>query len=1094
MNATWKTHYLPRRRHKDNGLALRLVGGLLLLFALVTTMVVVAGFGGVWAVYAYYSQQVPSAEEIGQRTISSFKTTKIYDRTGEHLLYELLPPEGGDRTIVPLHRIPEHVRYATIALEDRTFYENPAGINIEGLLRAAINNLRGLPVQGGSSIAQQLIRNVVMTPEERYSRTYTRKIKEVILAFELTRQYPGVEGKDKILEWYLNTVSYGFPNGIEAAAEFYFGKHAAELSVAEAAMLAHLPNAPSLNPIDSPVEAKQRQEVVLDQMYLQGYLTAEETWAAKQEKLTVVSKPFDIAAPHFVMYVRRLLEDKFGPEVVYRSGLRVYTTLDLDLQTQAERIAKEHVDSVRDSDVSNAAAVVIDAPTGEILTMVGSLDYFDAEIDGQVNVAMSERQPGSSFKPFTYVTAFAQGYTPATMIMDVRTSFPDDPNPPYVPENHDRRFHGPVLLRQALARSLNVPAVGVLYWAGVKNVLDTAHRMGINTLNRDFYGLSLTLGGGEVTLLDLTYAYSVFANDGVMVGEPVPPEDVRPGFRQLNPVAILRVEDAQGSVVYEYTEPRRQEIIRPELAYLITSILSDPNARLGTYSPDSPVNLSPDVAVKTGTTTDYRDAWTMGYTTQSVVGAWVGNSDNTPMEGVYGSRGGGPIWRGVMELMLERHPDVEFAEPPGLVWMEIDATSGLLPTEHTTRTRREVFVKGTEPTGYDNVHRAFRICRISGKRATDFCPAHEVEVRVFEVYPPGAGDWVREEQIPQPPTEYCDIHGPSATTLEVAINQPAMYAHISGLVPIVGNARPGDFRLYQVHYGQGLQPSEWSPIGGDHYNRVENNILEHWDPSYLEDGLYTLRLTVVEGSGNRRVANVHVIVDKTPPEVEIIHPLEGAVYIQETDEWVNIQVRAVDSFAMDRVEFFLDGTPIGFSTVAPFTKKWTIALSDTIPLLSLDPAVISSTAVITLDDLYLLEAQTFFDGTVVTVTRAITDHHVITRTAAYTTGFGIIADTDGYTETHVLHVIGFDAAGNQAESERVRIYTMHEPKEEPKETPAPAAMLPTQPTAWGRFGRTRDLNTTSGPAYGRARSGDLSAGAMSRYESSGARSPPQGYG
>ncbi len=1014
---TWTTYRLLQRRRDNSHLALRLLTALLLVAMAFSLLTVIAGFGAIGAVYAYYSQQLPPAEEIGNRTISSFKTTKIYDRTGEHLLYELLPPEGGDRTFVPLYRIPEHVRYATIALEDRTFYENPAGINIEGLLRALVNNLRGLPVQGGSSIAQQLIRNVVMTPEERYERSYARKIKEVLLAYELTRQYPGVEGKDKILEWFFNTVSYGFPTGIEAASEYYFGKHAEDLSLAEGAMLVHLPNAPALNPVDNPTEAKKRQEIVLDQMYLQGYISAEEAWAAKQEKLTVVSKPFEITAPHFVMYVRRLLEDKFGFDMVYRRGLRVYTTLDLEVQTEAERIAREHVEDIRERNVSNAAAVVIDAPTGEILTMVGSLDYFDPEIDGQVNVALSERQPGSSFKPFTYVTAFAQGYTPAMMIMDVRTSFPDLPNPPYVPENHDRVFHGPVQVRYALARSLNVPAVAMLYRAGVKNVLDTAHRMGINTLNRDFYGLSLTLGGGEVALLDLAYAYSVFANGGVMVGDPVPPEDIRPGFRQLNPVAILKVVDSEGDVVYEYTEPQRQEIIRPDLAYLITSILSDERARLGTYSVDSPVNLSPNVAVKTGTTTDYRDAWTMGYTARSVVGAWVGNSDNTPMDNVYGSRGGGPIWRGVMEIMLERYPAVEFQEPPGMVRVGVDSVSGLLPTEYTPRTRNEVFVKGTEPTAHDNVHIPFRICRVSGKLATDFCPLHEVEQQVFEIYPSEANDWVRENEIPQPPREYCDVHGPSPRTLDVTINSPAVYAHVTGVVPVVGSARPGDFRLFNVQYGVGLSPAEWLPIGGERYDRVENNILQYWDVTQLPDGLYSLRLLVVEGSGNHRTTVIPVIVDNTPPIVEIIHPLDGAVYILESDEWVNIQVDAIDSYAMERVEFFLDQQPIGLTTIAPFTHKWTIALSDTVPSLSSDPAVISSTEVITVDDLYLVEWQTFVDGTVVTLTRSITDSHVITRTAMYTTGRGIIADTGGYTETHVLHVVGFDAAGNQAESE-----------------------------------------------------------------------------
>jgi len=1046
MNAQ-KAHYLLQHRRKSSNPAFRLASGLLLSAVLIGALAVALGAGTIFAVYAYYSQQLPSAEEISQRTISAFKTTEIYDRTGTQLLYELLPPEGGSRTMLPLYKIPAYMRYATIALEDKTFYENPAGINIQGIIRAAINNLRGLPVQGGSSIVQQLIRNVVMSPEERYQLSYARKIKEVILAYELTRKYPGVEGKDRILEWYLNTVSYGFPHGVEAAAEFYFGKHAEELTLAEAAMLAPLPQFPALNPIDNAEAAKKRQEIVLDQMYLQGYISAEEAWAAKQEKLSIVSKRFEISAPHFIMYVRELLEEKFGPEVVYRGGLRVYTTLDLELQHEAERIARESIaEAKEDHNVHNAAVVVIDAQTGEILTMVGSLDYFDSTIDGQVNVAISERQPGSSFKPFTYVTAFAQGYTPATMIMDVRTSFPDDPNPPYVPENHDRRYHGPVRLRQALACSYNIPAVAMLYRAGVKNVLDTAHRMGINTLNRDFYGLSLTLGGGEVTLLDLTYAYSVFANAGVMIGEPVPPQDLKPGFRELNPVAILKVEDAQGNVIYEYTEPQRREVIRPQLAYLITSILSDNNARVGTFGPNNVINLGPNVAVKTGTTTDYRDAWTIGYTPQVVTGVWVGNSDNTPMKSLPGSRGAGPIWRGVMEWILKRLPEVKFGEPDGLEWVEVDATSGLLPTAYSPRKVREVFIKGTAPTEYDNVHRPFRVCRVSGKLATVFCPPDTVEERVFEIYPPEANDWVRENQIPQPPTAYCDVHGPSPTTLDVAITNPSLYAHITGVVPILGNARPGDFRLYRVQYGKGLNPSEWTPIGGDHYNRVDNNILEYWDVSQLQDGLYSLQLVVMAGSGNYRAAVIQVIVDNAPPVVDIIHPLDGAVYMLESDEWVNIQVDATDNYAMDRVEFYLDGEQIGYSTVAPFTKKWTIALSNTIPALSRDPTVISSTAVITTDELYV-EAQTFFNGTVVTVTRSITDHHVITATAAFTTGRGIISDTWGYTETHVLHAIGFDAAGNKTESDKVRIYTIHRPKEEKKETPTPVAMPTTSPVA-----------------------------------------------
>jgi penicillin-binding protein 1C len=980
---TRQAYYLRQRGKKNPRASVRWFGALVLAVILGAFGVLALGVSGVVATYVYFSQQLPSGEEISQMTISSFESTRIYDRTGTHLLYELMPPEGGTRTMVPLYKIPEHMRYATIAMEDRTFYENPGGINLVGIVRAAVNNLRGEPVQGATSIAQGLVKNVVMTPEERYEISYTRKVKEVILALELTRRYPGLEGKDKILEGYLNTVFYGrWAYGVEAAANSYFGKSAEELTLAESAMLVPIPQSPVLNPIDNPSEAKRRQEIVLDQMYMQGYISAEQAWEAKQEELNIVSKRFDILAPHFVMYVRSLLESKFGTEAVYRGGMQVITTLDLDLQNEVERVAREQIAKVQEKHkVENAAVVVIDPTTGEILSMLGSVDYFNAEIKGQVNVAISDRQPGSSFKPFTYVTAFAQGYTPATMVMDVRTSFPDDPNPPYVPENHDRKFHGPLLLRTALACSYNVPAVAMLHKAGVKNVLETAHRMGINSLNRDFYGLSLTLGGGEVKLLDLTYAYAVFANNGVMIGEPVPEQRVKPGFRELDPVAVLKIVDTGGNLVYEYAEPQRRDVIAPELAYLITDILSDNRARTPTFGPSSVINVGSHVAVKTGTTTDYRDAWTVGYSTQAVVGVWLGNSDNVPMENMPGSAGAGPVWRGVMDYLLQDKPVIKFPQPDGLVRVRVDSASGLLPTQYSPRTVEEVFVAGTEPQERDNIHRPFRVCLVSGGLATSYCPPETTEVKVFDVYPVEANDYVRENGIPQAPASYCDAHGPSATTLEVAISVPALNGYVAGVVPIIGNARPGDFRHYQLRFGRGINPGEWMPIGGEHYDRVHNDILEYWDVSQVPDGLYTLQLVVTEGSGNVRAATVPVVVDNKAPRLQIIHPPDDAVYIRETDEWVNIQVDALDNYAMDRVEFFLDGEPIGYSTVAPFTLKWTMSPSE------------------------------------------------------------------GITETHSLHVVGYDKAGNHTESEPVRIYTIHKPKQtEPM--PTPVAYVPVHPVVW----------------------------------------------
>ena len=931
-------------------------------------MLVLVAAGSVFGVYAFYVQDLPSAEEIGRRSVETFETTRIYDRTGQHLLYELIPPTGGRRTWVSLARIPADLRNGTIAMEDKTFYTNPVGINVEGLLRAARGVITGQYAGGGSSIPQQLVRNVIMTPEERMQRSYVRKVKEIVLAIELTRRYPGVEGRDKILEWYLNNIFYGhFAYGVEAAAQTYFNKPAEDLSLAEAAMLIPLPNAPALNPIDHPDEAKMRQEVVLDQMYVQGYITAEEAWAAKQQALIIAPPRFDIKAPHFVLYVRDLLEQRYGSDAVYGGGLKVITSLDLDTQEHMRALAREQADKLRDKhNIHNAAVVVLDAKTAEIKAMVGSLDYFDQSIDGQVNMAISPRQPGSSFKPFTYATAFAQGYTPATMVMDVRTSFPDPPNPaPYVPENYSRTFHGPMLLRRALACSYNIPAVAMMYKIGSMNVVDTAHTMGITTLNDAHYGLSLTLGGGEVTLLDMAYAFSVFANGGAMLGEPIPPERFKPGYRSLDPVAILKVTDIKEQVLYEYKGPRSQEVIRPEVSFLITDILSDNRARTPAFGPNNQLVIEDrPAAAKTGTTNDYHDGWTIGYTPQYVVGVWVGNSDYEPMKNASGARAAAPVWHAAMEWLHKGLPVESFSRPPGIETAVIDGTSGQVPTEYSPWRMQEIFIEGTVPTEEDSIHRLYRICKRSGKLATVYCPPGEVEEVIFDIYSPEADDWVREKGIPQPPRDYCDIHGPNLANSDVAIVSPKLFEIVRGIVPVSGNAKPGGLQKFWMESGQGMEPESWVRIGGEHGHKVQNNILEYWDTQAL-DGLYTLRLSVIDG-GRKVQAAVPVLVDNISPTITILSPEPEQVFVLDKDEWVNMQIDAQDNMSMERVEFYLDDRLLGYSTVAPYTMRWTLAMSDTV----------------------------------------------------------------GYTETHTIYATAFDAAGNEIKSDPVEIQIIHEKEEE----------------------------------------------------------------
>jgi len=1018
----WMRH---RRRahvpaHGASRIWLQLALGVVAIVIVTGLLMILTAFGTVAGVYAYFAQGLPDAGAI-ETAQETFETTKIYDRTGQHLLYEIFDPRRGDRTIVPLEEIPLYLRQATIAIEDRNFYENP-GINFRGILRAAWADLHGQPVQGGSSITQQLVKNVLIPPEERYKKLYSRKIKEVILALEVSRRYPGREGKDQILEWYLNSNNYGnWAYGVAAAAKIYFGKRVQDLTLAECAMLAAIPQYPALNPINAPEEARKRQHLVLDAMVRESYITAEQAAAAKAEVLHVqqsVADRFSIQAPHFSLYVRNQLLEELG-EQAYQ-GLKVYTTLDLDLQQKAEEIARAHIKKLQEENThaSNAAVVAIRPTTGEILAMVGSLDYWDESIDGNVNVALAARQPGSAFKPFTYVTALAQGYTPATMIMDVRTAFHDAPNPYYVPENYDRRYHGPQRLRLALARSYNMPAVWMLSKVGVRNVINMAHRMGINTLNADYYGLSLTLGGGEVRLLDLTYAFSVFANGGTMAGQPILPEHYRPGFRELDPVAILRIEDSQGRVIKQYLHPETRQVLSPQLAFLMNDILSDNQARLAAFGVDNKLHLDDrPVAAKTGTTNDWRDAWTIGYAPQLAVGVWVGNSDNEPMDHVSGARGAAPIWQQIMKYALRDEPVQEFPRPPGIVEARVCAVSGLLPTAHCPDTVTEYFLEGTVPTAYCDVHQVFRINKATGKLATVHTPPELVEERVYEIFPPEARDWVRENGIPQPPTEY-DEYGPGLVAGDVAIIDPPPYAYLSQGRLIIGNAKGGDFRAWRLEFGPGLNPAAWSPIGPDHINPVDHGPLEFWDVSTLE-GLYTLRLTVMRHNRPPDQAAIQVTVDHTPPTLRLIYPPDGGEYVMEEDEYVNIQADAVDNMSMDRVEFYLDGELLGVSTVPPYNARWTITMEDTPPV---EGPPVEATRVITYPDGTTSE-ETYI------ARRFERDPSTGAPMWVFDGGKIITVRGGEYTEIHEIYVVAYDAAGNRQESDRIHISVVHEKKE-----------------------------------------------------------------
>ncbi len=602
-----------------------------------------AGLIFLWAA----SLQVPDLASIQSRKVE--QSTKIYDRTGTVLLYNL--NSNTNRTVVPLSQISPNIQNATIAIEDPNFYSHH-GVEIRAILRAIFVDITTLSAsQGGSTITQQVVKNTLLTN----NKSIARKLEEWPLALKLER----VLTKQQILELYLNQSPYGGNvYGVEQAAETFFGKHASDVDVAEAAYLAGVLPAPSYySPYGNHKAGLEiRKNLVIDKMLEFGYLTADEAAAAKAEKVAFLpQRTSSITAPHFVFYVQQYLEDKYGPDALEQGGWKVTTSLDADLQVKAEEIVQAHAASNEANfKATNTGMIAIDPSNGQILVMVGSRNYFDNQIDGNFNVTLAGRQPGSTFKPFVYAKAFEDGYTPDTVVFDVPTQFstacsandPTNDTPPcYSPVNYDGKFRGPMTLRDALAQSINVPAIKVLYLAGLNDSLELAKSMGISTLGKSSqYGLTLVLGGGEVTLLDMTSAYGAFAQDGM----------------HYPATAVLKIEDANGNVIEDNTQVGGTQVLPPQIAEEISDVLSDPVAKAPLGENDLLTFPGRDVAVKTGTTNDYKDAWTIGYTPNLVVGIWAGNNDNTPMVKKVSGFIVGPMWHEFMAYALGKIPAQSF--------------------------------------------------------------------------------------------------------------------------------------------------------------------------------------------------------------------------------------------------------------------------------------------------------------------------------------------------------------------------------------------------------------------------------------------------
>lgn len=608
------------------------------LFLTIFASMLIAGSAVVLFVFAI--TEVPSIENFEKREVS--ESTRIYDRTGEILLWEIHGEER--RTVMPFDKISRHVKNATVAIEDDSFYSHP-GFRPLSIVRALFVDLFQNKRQGGSTITQQLVKNTLLTPEQ----TLQRKLKEIIVAVKLETVYT----KDEILNLYLNEIPYGTnAYGIEAASQTYFSKSSQDLTLTQAAYLAALPKAPSYY---SPYgnhrdELEARKGLVLARMKDLGFLTNEEYESAKKEHVSFApQKRLGLRAPHFVMYVREILNEEFGEDVVERGGLRVITTLDTKLQEKAEEIVgRRSKELEKNFNATNMGLVAIDPKTGRILAMVGSRDYFDTANEGNFNVTLAKRQPGSAFKPIVYATAFKKEFTPDTVIFDLETNFAAA-GEPYVPQNFDEKFRGPVTMRQALAQSLNVPSVKTLYLAGLKDSIKTAQSMGISTLtDPQRYGLTLVLGGGEVTLLELSGAYGAFANQGT----------------KADTHAIIEVRDRNDKVIKEENITSRR-VLDEGIVNNINSILSDNEARAPSFGVNSPLAFEQGgVAVKTGTTNDYRDVWTIGYSPNIVVGAWAGNNNNASIAKNVAGFIIAPVWREYTDYALTLYPRYSFSSPP----------------------------------------------------------------------------------------------------------------------------------------------------------------------------------------------------------------------------------------------------------------------------------------------------------------------------------------------------------------------------------------------------------------------------------------------
>ncbi len=817
---------------------------------------------------SFLSRDLPNPNQLIERNIA--QSTTIFDRSGEHILYEFHGDEK--RTLINLEEIPDHAKWATISIEDKNFYKHK-GFSVWAMIRTIITNILYNKKAGGSTLTQQFVKNALLSPEKKYSR----KIKEILIAQKIEKRFT----KDEILQMYLNEIPYGSNTyGIEAASQKYFGKSSRDLVLAESAILAALPQAPSRY---SPYGPNKdiligRQQYILSLMEIQGYISKEEKESAEKYEIKFKGPETNITAPHFVMYIREILSEKYGDQMLEQGGLKIYSTIDLEKQKIAEEAIKNRVEkNLKSFNAQNASLVAIDPKNGQILAMVGSKDFFNNEIDGQVNIAIRNRQPGSSLKPLVYAALFNKGYNPNSLVYDVVTNFSAS-GKAYEPRNYNNQEYGPISFKQALAGSLNVPAVKALYLAGIDNVAKLAQESGYSTLNDpENYGLSLVLGGAEVKLLEHANAYSIFAREG-----------------EINPVSgVLRVEDKDGKILEEFKE-NKKKVLDPNIARMINNILSDNSARSFIFGEKNNLVISgKTVAAKTGTTNNFRDAWTVGYTPSIIAGVWVGNNDNSEMSrGADGSVVAAPIWNEFMKKVLENYPDENFKDPiieetnktllNGKIdgqLIKINKESGEIATENTPEELiEEIF--------FPKHHSILYYVDINNPLGP--APKNPEQDSQFKLWEDRILDWAKKEDPNYDPNKISEAEG---------IYSPEN-------TPIFSLSKIEDGKIIKSNYLE----VDIDAVATRGIHKVEyyinNNLLErktfypfnlNKNISFLNNGYYTLKVVVCDDVLNcaEKLINFNLLLSQEKeflsPSLNIIYPSSGLA-LGSIDFPVNIKI------------------------------------------------------------------------------------------------------------------------------------------------------------------------------------------------------------